>query len=280
MKNSSMVLIGFLIFSTSVYSQSYPKIMQGLENQKVRIQEGINQGDLTKPEVARLVKGRKYIKSLIKKGTADKNFTVKERNQVLSILKKRSKNIATLRKNSARVGNPSVGNPKIEKALKDQKASIQAGIHRGDLTKPEVAILVKGRKYIESLIKKGLADKKFTAKERNQVLSILKKRSKNITMLLKNSTRVGNNAPSRTPVEAFLTKMNKNINAQNARIQKGQNLRKITKKEFEKLKRSLSKINEYIRLSLKDGKFSEKEKKRAHGLFLDRSSEIVRFSKN
>jgi hypothetical protein len=193
MKNSSMVLIGFLIFSTSVYSQSYPKIMQGLKNQKVRIQEGINQGDLTRPEVARLVKGRKYIESLIKKGTADKNFTVKERNQVLSILEKRSKNIAKLRKNSA---------------------------------------------------------------------------------------RVGNKAPSRKPVKAFLAKMKKHIREQESLILKGQRLRKITKKEFAKLKRSLSEITEYVSLSIKDGKVSEKEKKRAHGLFLDRRYEILKFSKN
>jgi DNA-binding MarR family transcriptional regulator len=281
MKNGYMVLIGFLIFSTSVYSQSYPRIEQALKDQKASIQAGVNRGDLSRSELAKLVKGRKYIESLIKKGRADNNFTGKERKAVLSILNKRRINITRLLKNSTRSGKKESlqDYPRIVKAFNNQRTIVKRGTDRGDLSKYEVKVLVREGKHIRLLVERGLADKNFTAKERNQVLSLLKKRRMNITKLSENSVREPISAGAQR-ASPFLNKMEKGIRSQNSRILKAKDQRKLSKKEFQKLKRSLSRLRTHIRNSLKDGVFSHKEKNQAQSIFLKRSSLIVRFTKN
>jgi hypothetical protein len=182
MKKNYMVLIGFLVFSVSAYSQISPKIE--LENQNVLIEEGIKKGHLTKAESQQLYKERKRIDTIIKKGVTDKKFTKKAQSQAIALLKRRKGNIEKMLNNSVRPLDR-----RITKGLSDQNVRIQEGIKKGDIAEREISKIVNWHKKIHATIIEGIADKKFTMQEIQKTYNLVKKSHLTIKKHLKNSDR-------------------------------------------------------------------------------------------
>jgi hypothetical protein len=95
MRNKFLAIALFVISSTvATYAQNTPVVDNREQNQKGRIKEGVQIGELTKPEAKRLAKQQRHIKKTEAKAKADGTVTAAERAKLDRKQDKASRKIA------------------------------------------------------------------------------------------------------------------------------------------------------------------------------------------
>jgi hypothetical protein len=94
---AAFVLPGFAL------AQSTPRIDNRQEKQNKRIEKGVETGQLTKKEAARLEKGQDHVEELENKATADGKVTKREKARIERAQDKQSKRIHKQRHDKEKV---------------------------------------------------------------------------------------------------------------------------------------------------------------------------------
>ncbi len=95
MRNKFLAIALFVIGSTvATFAQNTPVVDAREQNQKGRIKEGVQDGDLTKHETKKLVKQQRHIKKAEAKAKSDGTVTAAERAKLDRKQDKASRKIA------------------------------------------------------------------------------------------------------------------------------------------------------------------------------------------
>ena len=188
LKMKNKFIVATLLFAAATLSQSAiagtnsPGIDQKQGSQTGRIFQGVDSGELTRPEALRLglQQGKIYHKEQHFK--ADGNFTRRERAAIHRDLLKSSKNIYGQKHDSQIQGGSGSGikNRGINKRQHKQTKRIGQGIRSGSLTRGEAARLGHQQVRIQKQKRRLKADGTFTKRERARVHKSQNRASKNI----------------------------------------------------------------------------------------------------
>lgn len=94
MKKFLFFFLAMTLSVLSTFAQSTPRVDQRQENQKARIQQGVQSGELTKKEASELRKQQRHIKRTEKRAKADGQVTGQEKAKLHRKQKRANKNIA------------------------------------------------------------------------------------------------------------------------------------------------------------------------------------------
>jgi hypothetical protein len=139
--------IGTLI-SGGALAQDTATTVQRDVNQQQRIEQGLQSGELTTQEAAKLEKQETKLETMQKNALKDGTMTPAERARIAKAQNAVSADIA-VQKHDAQVGNPNSASSKRMQAdvqrNVNQQARIEQGVQSGELTNTEVAKLERGQ---------------------------------------------------------------------------------------------------------------------------------------
>lgn len=180
---TATVFITAGLFSHSAFADTNsPYIDKKQNNQKQRIVNGVESGQLTGKEVWRLGKQQARIHHREQRLKSDGQFTGRERAVIHRDLFRSSKNIYKQKHDAQVQGGPVTGvrSPGINKRQVNQKSRIGQGIRSGELTRGEVHRLGHQQARIHRKEAHFKSDGKFTKRERVNVHRSQNRASKNI----------------------------------------------------------------------------------------------------
>ncbi len=188
-KTVTALILTALFFSQSVFAETNsPEIDQKQQNQKGRILQGVNSGELTGKEAWRLGKQQGKIYQKENRFKADSNFTRRERAAIHHDLLKSSGSIYK-QKHDRQVQGKGVTRVGINKRQHKQTRRIGQGVRSGALTGREAAKLGHQQARIQHKKRHFKADGNFTKRERAKIHRNQNRASKNIYRKKHNARR-------------------------------------------------------------------------------------------
>ena len=188
-KNKIVALSAFSLLLTSAFftqvavaNTNSPGIDTKQQNQKDRILQGVDSGELTGKETWRLGKQQGKIYHKEQRFKSDDQFTRRERAVIHRDLLKSSKSIYVQKHDRQVQGanRPGIRNPGINHRQYNQTRRIGQGIRSGELTRGEAFRLGHQQKRINHQKRRSKADGTFTKRERIRVHKHQNRASKNI----------------------------------------------------------------------------------------------------
>lgn len=150
-KNAIAVAVATL-FSAAAFAQTSGSEVQRDVNQQQRIEQGLQSGQLTTREAAKLESEEAHVNRLESKALKDGNLSAAEKARIENAQNKVSKDIYN-EKHDAQVGNPNSASSKRMQAdvqrNVNQEKRIQQGIASGQLTNREVGALQRGQARVD-----------------------------------------------------------------------------------------------------------------------------------
>ena len=142
--------IGALV-SGAALAQGTATTVQRDVNQQQRIEQGLQSGQLTTGEAAKLEKQETKVETMQKNALKDGTLTPAEKARLAKAQNATSASIAA-QKHDAQVGNPNSASSKRMQAdvqrNVNQQARIEQGVKSGQLTNTEVAKLERGQSHV------------------------------------------------------------------------------------------------------------------------------------
>ena len=174
MKNIVRALALAGLFSTGAAFAQAPAAteVQRNVNQQQRIEQGLQSGQLTTREAAKLEKGESKVEKMETRANRDGTVTDAERARIQKAQNAESAGIAKLKHND-RVGNPDSASSKrmqadVQRNVNQQKR-IEQGTQSGQLTNREVAKLERGQSHVNAAEARAGADGHVGAGEQKAV---------------------------------------------------------------------------------------------------------------
>lgn len=99
MKTAILAALVAVALPAAAQTSSTPRIDQRQSNQEARIQQGVNSGELTAKETAKLEKGQAKVQTMENKAVADGKVTPREQARIEKAQDKQSKKIAKKKSN-------------------------------------------------------------------------------------------------------------------------------------------------------------------------------------
>ncbi len=99
MKTAILAALVAVALPAAAQTTSTPRIDQRQSNQEARIQQGVNSGELTAKETAKLEKGQAKVQTMENKAVADGKVTPREQARIEKAQDKQSKKIAKKKSN-------------------------------------------------------------------------------------------------------------------------------------------------------------------------------------
>ena len=136
------------LFSTAAFAQSVASEIQRNINQQQRIEQGLQSGQLTTREAARLERGESRVESMEAKAMKDGNLSNAEKNRINQAQNNLSRDIYQ-EKHDAQRGDPN--SPSSQRMQADvqrninQQQRIEQGVKSGQLTTREAGRLEQGQ---------------------------------------------------------------------------------------------------------------------------------------
>jgi hypothetical protein len=150
-KNAIAVAIATL-FSAAAFAQTVGSEVQRDVNQQQRIESGLQSGQLTTREAAKLEKDESRINRMESQALKDGNLSAAEKARIQNAQNKASKDIYQ-EKHDAQVGNPNSASSKRMQAdvrrNVNQEKRIEQGVQSGQLTNHEVGALERGQARVD-----------------------------------------------------------------------------------------------------------------------------------
>ena len=142
--------VGALV-SGAAHAQGTAATVQRDVNQQQRIEQGLQSGQLTTGEAAKLEKQETKVETMQKNALKDGTVTPAEKARLAKAQNATSASIAA-QKHDAQVGNPNSASSKRMQAdvqrNVNQQARIEQGVKSGQLTNTEVAKLERGQSHV------------------------------------------------------------------------------------------------------------------------------------
>ena len=142
--------VGALVSGTA-HAQGAATTVQRDVNQQQRIEQGLQSGQLTTGEAAKLEKQETKVETMQKNALKDGTLTPAEKARLAKAQNATSASIAA-QKHDAQVGNPNSASSKRMQAdvqrNVNQQARIEQGVKSGQLTNTEVAKLERGQSHV------------------------------------------------------------------------------------------------------------------------------------
>jgi hypothetical protein len=133
------------------------------ERQKAAIEKGVQSGQITKEEAARLQKGQEKVRRMEKDAMADKKMTKKEKVELEQAQDRQDERIRNAMDQKA------APQARIDTRQGNQQARIDKGVKSGQLTKEEAAYLQKGQEHVQKLETEAKADGVITKEEKERI---------------------------------------------------------------------------------------------------------------
>jgi hypothetical protein len=171
----SQTVIAFAVsalFSVPALAQSTASEVQRNVNQQERVEQGLESGQLTTREAAKLEKGEANIDKMEQKAEADGKLTNAEKQRIERAQNKESREI-TRDKTNAQTGDPSSKSSQRMQAdvqrNVNQQQRIEQGVQSGQLTNREVGNLEKGQAKVDRKEARAGANGHISAQEQRNV---------------------------------------------------------------------------------------------------------------
>jgi hypothetical protein len=169
-KTASLVVGAVL--AVPALAQNTADVVQRDVNQQQRIEQGLQSGQLTTKEAAKLEKGEAHIEKMEQRADADGKMTDAEKRRIEQAQNKESQQIYQ-DKHNAQTGNPSSASSQRMQAdvqrNVNQQQRIEQGIQSGQLTNREVANLEKGQANVSRKEARAGANGHVSANEQHNI---------------------------------------------------------------------------------------------------------------
>ena len=171
------------LISGAALAQGTATTVQRDVNQQQRIEQGLQSGQLTTHEAAKLEKQETKVESMQKNALKDGSMTPAEKARISSAQNAASADIAR-QKHDAQVGNPNSASSKrmqadVQRNVNQQKR-IEQGVKSGQLTNTEVAKLERGQSHVTAREAHAGADGHVGPAEQANIQAAENRQSKHI----------------------------------------------------------------------------------------------------
>ena len=159
------------------------EIIQRNTNQQERIEQGLQSGQLTTKEAAKLERGEAQVERMEAKAMSDGKLSNAEQQRIDRALDERSKEIYRDKHNAAQ-GNPaSSSSTRMQADVQrniNQQQRIEQGVTSGELTNREAGKLEAGQAHVERKEARAGADGSVSTKEQRRIQAAENDQSKHI----------------------------------------------------------------------------------------------------
>ncbi|HTS55036.1 MAG TPA: hypothetical protein VMH26_17325 [Burkholderiales bacterium] len=160
------------LFGLPVLAQNTADVVQRNVNQQGRIEQGLQSGQLSTQEAAKLEKGEARIEKMEQRAESDGKMTNAEKQRIEQAQNKESREIYR-DKHSAQTGNPnSASSQRMQADVQrnvNQQQRIEQGVQSGQLTNREVRNLEKGQANVSRKEARAGANGHISANEQHNI---------------------------------------------------------------------------------------------------------------
>ncbi|HEY7531265.1 MAG TPA: hypothetical protein VH681_00625 [Nitrospiraceae bacterium] len=171
------------LFAVRVFAQTVDTPIQRNINQQNRIEDGLQSGQLSTGEAARLEKGEAKIDKMESKALKDGSLSAQEASRIQRAQNQQSEAIKQLKHNEVS-GNPnSASSQRMQADVQrniNQQNRIQQGVQSGELTNKEVGHLEHGQAKVSRAEARAGADGHVGAREHARIQHRANKQSQHI----------------------------------------------------------------------------------------------------
>jgi len=169
---TAVVLIMSAPFAPTVFAQNVGSEVQRDINQENRIEQGLQSGQLSTREAARLERGEARIDHMESKALKDGNLSKEEAARIQRAQNQESSTIGTLKHNEV-TGNPnSASSQRMQDDVQrniNQQQRIEQGVQSGQLTNKEASRLERGQAHVDRTEARAGADGHVGAREQARI---------------------------------------------------------------------------------------------------------------
>ena len=160
------------LFSTAAFAQSVASEVERNVNQQQRIEQGLQSGQLTTREAARLERGESRVESMEAKAMKDGNLSNAEKSRINQAQNKLSNEIYQ-EKHDAQRGDPnSASSQRMQADIQrniNQQQRIEQGVKSGQLTTKEAGRLEQGQAHTNRMEARAGADGHVSRNEQKNI---------------------------------------------------------------------------------------------------------------
>jgi len=182
-KISVLALTAGAVFTLPVLAQNTADVVQRDVNQQQRIENGVQSGQLSTKETAKLEKGEANIDKMEQRALSDGKMTNAEKQRIEAAQNKESQTIARAKSNSV-TGDPnSASSQRMQADVQrnvNQETRIEQGIKSGQLTNREVGSLEGGQAHVDNKEAKAAANGHVSSNEQHNIQAAENHQSKRI----------------------------------------------------------------------------------------------------
>jgi len=182
-KITVLALTAGAVFALPVLAQNTADVVQRDVNQQQRLENGVQSGQLSTKEAAKLEKGEANIDKMEQRALSDRKMTNAEKQRIEAAQNKESQTIARAKSNSV-TGDPnSASSQRMQADVQrnvNQETRIEQGIKSGQLTNREVGSLERGQAHVDNKEAKAAANGHVSSNEQHNIQAAENHQSKRI----------------------------------------------------------------------------------------------------
>jgi len=182
-KITVLALTAGAVFTLPVLAQNTADVVQRDVNQQQRLENGVQSGQLSTKEAAKLEKGEANIDKMEQRALSDGKMTNAEKQRIEAAQNKESQTIARAKSNSV-TGDPnSASSQRMQADVQrnvNQETRIEQGIKSGQLTNREVGSLERGQAHVDNKEAKAGANGHISSNEQHNIQAAENHQSKRI----------------------------------------------------------------------------------------------------
>jgi hypothetical protein len=181
-KTAASFVVGVAL-AVPALAQNTADVVQRNVNQQERIEQGLQSGQLTTKEAAKLERGEARIEKMEQRADADGRMTDAEKRRIEQAQNKESQQIYQ-DKHNAQAGNPnSASSQRMQADVQrnvNQQQRIEQGIQSGQLTNREVGNLEKGQANVNRREARAGANGHISANEQHNIQAAENRQSRKV----------------------------------------------------------------------------------------------------
>ena len=284
-----IVVAGLLGWSQVGFADPVTDIVQRMENQQIRINDGIAKRQLTRREAEVCQDNLNWIKDTFNRMKADRRLTAREMDKLNEMLDRNSRLIAREKSDYERfryqrvyldffkvgVANPEAN---IVQRIENQQNRIDNGIERGQLTRNEADTVQDNLNWIKDIFARMKADRRLTVREMTRLDEML---DRNSQLIAKERNDYDRFREMRVYVDFFQVgpanpeaNIEQRFENQQRRIDNGIDRGHLTRREADIVQDNLNWIKARFAGMKRDGILTPEEIRRMDGL-LDTNSRMI-----
>jgi len=182
-KITVLALTAGVVFALPVLAQNTADVVQRDVNQQQRIENGLQSGQLSTKETAKLEKGEANIDKMEQRALSDGKMTNAEKQRIEAAQNKESQTIARAKSNGVTGDPSSASSQRMQADVQrnvNQETRVEQGIKSGQLTNREVGSLERGQAHVDNKEAKAGANGHVSSNEQHNIQAAENHQSKHI----------------------------------------------------------------------------------------------------